>query len=69
MFSFTNIKKYHQFLSENKDGCSIAVNQYLAEIKKQHHLNAFIEVFEQDALQQAANLDAEVHVFASVTLT
>ena len=59
MFSFTNIKKYHQFLAENKDGCSIAVNQYLAEIKKQNHLNAFIEVFEKDALQQATNLDAE----------
>lgn len=59
MFSFSSIKNYHRFLSENSNGCSIAVNQYLAEIKKHQHLNAFIEVFEKDAIAKAEELDAK----------
>lgn len=57
MFSFSSIKNYHQFLVENPDGCSIAVNAYLAEIKKKEQLNAFVEVFAHGAITAAKLLD------------
>jgi aspartyl-tRNA(Asn)/glutamyl-tRNA(Gln) amidotransferase subunit A len=57
LFSFTSIKAYQQFLATNANGCSIAVNSYLAAIKHKQHLNAYLEVFEADALQQALALD------------
>ncbi len=56
---FTNIKQYHNYLQQNPTGCVDTVKFYLQQIEKYKHLNAFVEVFEQDALQQAANLDAE----------
>lgn len=59
MFSFSTIKNYHSFLAENPDGCSIAVNHYLSRIRENKKLNAFIEVFEADALQQAHSLDEQ----------
>ncbi|MBS1627975.1 MAG: Asp-tRNA(Asn)/Glu-tRNA(Gln) amidotransferase subunit GatA [Bacteroidetes bacterium] len=57
MFSFTSIKNYQQFLTENPNGCVVAVKEYLKKIDQQQHLNAFLEVFETDALQQAILLD------------
>ena len=57
MFSFTSIKNYHQFLAANTNGCVATVNNYLNIIKQKQHLNAFLEVFETDALQQAMLLD------------
>ncbi|MFY7965232.1 MAG: Asp-tRNA(Asn)/Glu-tRNA(Gln) amidotransferase subunit GatA [Chitinophagaceae bacterium] len=59
MFSFKNIKEYHNYLQQTTTGCVDTVKFYLQQIEKNKHLNAFIEVFEQDALQQAADLDKE----------
>ncbi|HXB43475.1 MAG TPA: Asp-tRNA(Asn)/Glu-tRNA(Gln) amidotransferase subunit GatA [Puia sp.] len=59
MFSFSTIKNYHAFLAQHADGCTIAVNHYLSKIKQFGRLNAFLEVFEPDALQQAKFLDQE----------
>jgi aspartyl-tRNA(Asn)/glutamyl-tRNA(Gln) amidotransferase subunit A len=57
LFLFQSIKKYHSFLKENENGCSIAVNHYLIEIEKKKHLNAFLEVFEEEAILRAKELD------------
>ncbi len=57
MFSFSTIENYHAFLAENPDGCLIAVKHYLSLINEKKHLNAFLEIFETDALQQASLLD------------
>lgn len=59
MFSFSSIKNYHAFLADNLNGCSIAVNHYLAQIENNKHLNAFLEVYAEEALQQAKTLDAK----------
>lgn len=59
MFSFTNIRSYHEYLASNTDGCVSAVNYYLKKIEERKHLNAFIEVYATDALQQARQLDEE----------
>ncbi len=59
MFSFTSIEIYQQFLLANQDGCKIAVNHYLSVIEANKQLNAFLEVYAQEALAQAADLDAK----------
>lgn len=55
---FKNISSYHNYLQQTPTGCEQAVAFYLSQIKKYQHLNAFIEVFEEEALQQAKTLDA-----------
>jgi aspartyl-tRNA(Asn)/glutamyl-tRNA(Gln) amidotransferase subunit A len=57
LFSFSSIKNYHTFLAGNPDGCSIAVKHYLSSIEKNKHLNSFVEVFAEEALQKAKLLD------------
>jgi aspartyl-tRNA(Asn)/glutamyl-tRNA(Gln) amidotransferase subunit A len=57
LFSFTTIGDYHRFLSGQPEGCTLAVRHYLAEIRKKSHLNAFLEVFADEALQRARELD------------
>jgi aspartyl-tRNA(Asn)/glutamyl-tRNA(Gln) amidotransferase subunit A len=56
-FSFSTIKNYHAFLADHPDGCTQAVKHYLARIEKKRELNAFLEVFEEEALQRAKMLD------------
>jgi aspartyl-tRNA(Asn)/glutamyl-tRNA(Gln) amidotransferase subunit A len=57
LFSFSTIKNYHLFLAGHPDGCRMAVTHYLARIEKTKHLNAFLEVFDEEALQRASWLD------------
>ncbi len=57
MFSFTTIQKYHQQLSENSASCVAATEHYLQQIRQQKDLNAFVEVYADEALQQALFLD------------
>ncbi len=60
MFRFTNIKDYHKSLLNGNTTCVAAIQFYLDSIQaNNHHLNAFLEVFTTDALQQAAILDAK----------
>ncbi len=59
MFAFTSIKEYHSFLASTPNGCTVAVNHYLSKIEENKHLNAFLEVFETEALQRAEQLDAD----------
>jgi aspartyl-tRNA(Asn)/glutamyl-tRNA(Gln) amidotransferase subunit A len=59
LFSFSSIKNYHAFLADNINGCSVAVNHYLTQIENNKHLNAFLEVYAEEALQQAKKLDAK----------
>lgn len=57
MFAFSGIKQYHQQLKENKVSCVRVVEYYLQRIKENNHLNAFIKVFAEEALQKANALD------------
>ncbi len=59
MFTFASIRDYHQHLVNGRQTCTLAVSHYLQEIKNKNHLNAFIEIFEEEALQRAAFLDNE----------
>lgn len=59
MFSFTTINQYQAWLTANPSGCTEAVKYYLSAIEANKHLNAFLEVFTEEALNQAAQLDAD----------
>lgn len=57
MFSFSTIKDYHTALQNGQTTCVEAVHCYLESIRNHQNLNAFLEVYEEEALKQAALLD------------
>ena len=57
MFLFTSISEYQQQLKESKISCEEVVGSYLDKIKRTSHLNAFVEVYGDEALQRARFLD------------
>ncbi len=59
MFEFSSIEQYHADLKEEKQTCLQAVEYYLSQIHSKRHLNAFIEVYAQEALQRASELDIQ----------
>lgn len=52
--SFDEIKKS---LEKKETDCQAIVSYYLQNIKTKAHLNAFVEVYEQSALEQARSID------------
>ena len=59
MFSFSTISEYHKNLNEKKFSCVDVVNYYINSIENNAHLNAFVEVYKEEALKTAALLDAK----------
>ena len=57
MFEFSSIELYHAQLHEGKITCLQVVEHYLQQIKSTAHLNAFVEVFAEEAISKAAQLD------------
>lgn len=57
MFSYKNIEQYHSDLATGRTSVKDAVNYYLDKIRQHEKLNAFVEVYEQEALEKAAQLD------------
>jgi aspartyl-tRNA(Asn)/glutamyl-tRNA(Gln) amidotransferase subunit A len=59
LFSFTTIRDYHKDLLNGHTTCVQAVLHYIDQIKSKTHLNAWLEVFEEEAINKAELLDAE----------
>jgi len=57
LFEFTSIEQYHAQLLEGRTSCIEAVQYYLDRIRKQSHLNAFVEVFADESESRARELD------------
>ena len=57
MFEYSSIEKYQQSLLQGETICVDSVRYFLDKIKANTHLNAFVHVFAEEALQQAASLD------------
>ena len=60
MYEHTSISELRRRLSCGELTCTEIVSSYLKKIEEKKHLNAFIEVFEQEALQRAKTLDAKL---------
>jgi aspartyl-tRNA(Asn)/glutamyl-tRNA(Gln) amidotransferase subunit A len=59
LFSFTSIFDYQEALNEGSLSCRDTVLHYLKRIKRLSHLNAFVQVYEKEALETAERLDIE----------
>lgn len=58
MFGFTTIKAFHTALQNGQTTCVEAVLFYTKAIAENAHLNAFLEVYETEAVERAKQLDA-----------
>lgn len=59
MFLFESIPHYHQQLNNKEISCNAVVQEYLHRIEANQHLNAFVEVYGEEALKKAAQLDQQ----------
>lgn len=59
MFEFSSIEQYHAQLKEGRATCLQAVEHYLQQIDSFARLNAYIEVYKEEALYRARELDAK----------
>lgn len=59
MVEYTTIDQYHLALTQGNTSCAKVVHHYLSEIEKCKHLNAFVHVFADEAIQKAAEFDAK----------
>lgn len=59
MFRFTNINEYQAALLAGEQTCAQAVQFYLDQIEQHQDLNAYLEVFAEEALQRAKVLDEQ----------
>lgn len=58
MFSFSSVKDYHDNLLNGHTTCVEAVSHFLHAIEERKNLNAFLEVYADEAMQRARELDA-----------
>ena len=58
MFGFTTIKAFHTALQNGQTTCVEAVLFYTKAIAEHAHLNAFLEVYETEAVERAKQFDA-----------
>ena len=61
MFAFLSIKDYHRQLQQNETSCLSAIQYYLQRIKENENLNAFVEVYADEAIARARELDLQRH--------
>ena len=59
MFSFSSISNYHKLLKTGSQNCTDAVQYYLNTEKNKRHLNAFTELYAEEALGRAKFLDSQ----------
>jgi aspartyl-tRNA(Asn)/glutamyl-tRNA(Gln) amidotransferase subunit A len=59
LFRYSSIKDYHKALQNGQTTCVEAVRCYLDAINTKKHLNAFLEVYGDEALEHAAALDLQ----------
>lgn len=59
MFEYSSIEQYHAQLQQGTITCIDVVEHYLHRIASTKHLNAFIEVYNEEAIARAKQLDEE----------
>jgi len=57
LFESSSIEQYHAQLKRGDVSCKQTVEYFLQQISASKHLNAFIEVYAEEALQRASDLD------------
>ena len=57
MHQAKTIKQYQEELLTDKNGCENTVRDFLQKIRSAKHLNAFVEVYEDESIERAKELD------------
>ena len=57
--SFSSIEQYHAQLKNGKITCAQTVQHYLTAVEQNKHLNCYLEVFAEEALLKASELDRQ----------
>lgn len=57
---FSSISSFHEALYAGKTTCEAMVRLYLERIEQSRHLNAYLEIFTESALEQARALDGRI---------
>lgn len=57
LYQHQSIQQFHREIEGGTIDCTAVVKHYLSQIAAQPRLNAFVEVFDTDALERAAELD------------
>lgn len=60
MSEFSSITTFHKALYAGSTSCTERVRYYLDRIAQLKHLNAFLEVYEEEALEKARELDIRI---------
>ena len=60
MENLNSFSEIRELLEEGKITCEALVNHYLENIQQNNHLNAFVEVYEEEARSQAKALDQKI---------
>lgn len=59
MYQHQSINQFHQEIERSSITCTQVVKDYIARIQEKKHLNAYIDIYSDEALQRAAELDAK----------
>lgn len=59
MYKARTIQQYQQQLSGDTNGCENTVLHFLEKIRSAKHLNAFVEVYEEESIERAKKLDSK----------
>ena len=59
MFGFSSIQQYHSSLTEGTVTCLQAVEHFLRQIEDKQHLNAYVNVYADEAISLATRLDTK----------
>ena len=66
MYQHQSIRQFHQEIANGTIECTEVVQHYLSKISATSHLNAFVEVFNAEALKRASELDQKKRTGASL---
>jgi aspartyl-tRNA(Asn)/glutamyl-tRNA(Gln) amidotransferase subunit A len=66
LYQHHSIRQFHQEVANGTIECTQVVQHYLSRISATSHLNAFVEVFNEEALERASELDQKKRSGASL---
>jgi len=61
MPKYQSLQDIQSAIQQERSSCTQVVEYYLGRIREQEHLNAYVEVYEQEVLEQAEALDQRFH--------
>jgi aspartyl-tRNA(Asn)/glutamyl-tRNA(Gln) amidotransferase subunit A len=58
--TYSSLKEIREAISKGETNCEKLVQNYLKNIKEKPHLNAFLDIYEEEALERAKKVDQKI---------